>query len=90
MLARVGGDEFVVLTIGADDQAMKLILERLDAAIARANRAAQRPYTLSISIGVIACDVDSGTSLDPMIKDADRRMYLAKGGKRRDDARKLP
>ena len=37
----------------------------------------------SLSIGVIACDVESGASLDKMIEEADRRMYQAKGEKRR-------
>ena len=88
VLARIGGDEFVVLTIGADDKAMEIILQRLFAAVASANQEAQRPYALSLSIGVIACDVESGASLDQMIEEADRRMYLAKGEKRRGDRHK--
>lgn len=85
VLARVGGDEFVVLTIGADDQAMERILERLFAAVAKANRDARRPYALSLSVGVIACEVESDATLDQMIEEADRRMYQAKGEKRRAD-----
>ena len=90
VLARVGGDEFVVLTIGADDKAMELIQERLFAAVAKANREAQHPYALSLSLGVVACDIESGATLDQMIEEADRRMYLAKGEKRRADRHKTP
>jgi len=90
VLARVGGDEFVVLTIGADDQAMKLIQERLFAAVAKANREAQHPYALSLSLGVVTCDLESGATLDQMIEEADRRMYQAKGDKRRADRHKTP
>jgi diguanylate cyclase (GGDEF)-like protein/PAS domain S-box-containing protein len=90
VLARVGGDEFVVLTIGADDQAMKLIQERLFAAVAKANREAQHPYALSLSLGVVVCDLESGASLDQMIEEADRRMYQVKGEKRRADRHKTP
>ena len=90
VLARVGGDEFVVLTIGADDHAMERILERLFAAVAKANREAQRPYALSLSLGVVACDVESGATLDQMIEEADRRMYQAKGEKRRADRHNPP
>ena len=85
VLARLGGDEFVVLAIGADDQTMERIQERLVAAVGKTNRQAQRPYALSLSLGVVACDVESGTTLDQMIEEADRRMYLAKGQKRRAD-----
>ena len=90
VLARVGGDEFVVLTIGADNQAMKLIQERLFAAVAKANREAQHPYALSLSLGVVACDIESGATLDQMIEEADRRMYQAKGEKRRADRHNPP
>lgn len=90
VLARVGGDEFVVLTIGADDHAMQLIQERLFAAVAKANREAQHPYALSLSLGVVTCDLESGASLDQMIEEADRRMYQVKGEKRRADRHKIP
>ena len=90
VLARVGGDEFVVLTIGADENAMNLIRERLFAAVAKANREAQRPYALSLSLGVVVCDVESGATLDQMIEEADRRMYQDKGNKRRVDSRDAP
>ena len=90
VLARIGGDEFVVLTIGADDKAMEIILQRLSAAVAKANQEAQRPYALSLSIGVITCDVESGASLDKMIEEADQRMYQAKGEKRRTNRDKNP
>lgn len=83
VLARIGGDEFIVLTIGADEQAMQLILERLSTAVAKANQTNQRPYTLSISIGVVACALESGVNLEQMIEEADRRMYKIKGEKRR-------
>ena len=83
VLSRIGGDEFIVLIIGADEQAVQLILERLSAAVAKANQTNQRPYTLSISIGVVACTLESGMRLEQMIEEADRRMYKIKGEKRR-------
>lgn len=83
VLARLGGDEFVVLIIGADEAATQLILERLSSAVARANQTNQRPYTLSISIGVVACTLEPGANLEQMIEEADRRMYKIKGEKRR-------
>lgn len=88
VLARIGGDEFVVLTIGADDKAMKIIRERLFATVAKANQEAQRPYALSLSLGVVTCDATADTTLDQMIEEADRRMYLSKGEKRRAERHK--
>lgn len=85
LLARVGGDEFLVLAIGADDKTMEHIRERLFAAVIKHNLEAQRPYALSLSLGMVACDVESGASLDLMIEEADRRMYQAKAEKRRAD-----
>jgi len=82
VLARVGGDEFLVLAVDADDKTMERIQERLFASLAKANQEAHRPYALSLSLGVVACDVESGTTLDQMIEEADRRMYEAKGQKR--------
>ena len=52
---------------------------------AKINLETQRPYALSLSLGVVACDVESDATLDQMIEEADRRMYQAKGEKRRAD-----
>ena len=84
LLARVGGDEFLVLAVGADDKTMERVQERLFAAVIKHNLEAQRPYALSLSLGMVACDVESGF-LDQMIEEADRRMYQAKAEKRRAD-----
>ena len=89
VLARLGGDEFVVLAVGADDKTMQRLQERLFAALAKTNRETQHPYALSLSLGVVACDVESGATLDEMIEQADQRMYQAKGEKRRADRRDL-
>ena len=90
VLARLGGDEFVVLAVGADEKTMQRLQERLFAAVAKTNRETQRPYALSLSLGVVACDVESGATLDQMIEQADQRMYLAKGEKRRASRPDLP
>ena len=90
VLARIGGDEFVVLAIGADEKTMQRLQERLFAAVAKTNREPQQPYALSLSLGVVACDVESGATLDQMIEQADQRMYLAKGEKRRASRPDLP
>ena len=90
VLARIGGDEFVVLAVGADEKTMQRLQQRLMAAVAATNQQTQHPYALSLSLGIVACDVESSTTLDEMIEQADQRMYLAKGEKRRADRRDLP
>lgn len=87
LLARVGGDEFLVLAVDADNKTMERIQKRLFAAMIKHNLEAQSPYALSLSLGVVACNVESGATLDQMIEEADRRMYQAKGEKRRADRR---
>jgi GGDEF domain-containing protein len=38
----------------------------------------ERPYRLSISVGAVRCDPDSGTTLLDYVQQADRAMYLHK------------
>ena len=82
LVARVGGDEFLVLAVDADDKTMERIQNRLFAAVIKHNLEAQRPYALSLTLGVVGCDVESDVTLDQMIEEADRRMYEAKFEKR--------
>lgn len=88
VLARIGGDEFAALAVGADDAAMAVITDRLLDAIGAVNREGRRPYALSISIGTVPCRCtgDHPTTLDDLLKQADERMYHAKGLKRRGGA----
>lgn len=76
--ARVGGDEFVVLVVDDGDDSAESMLQRLRKEVDRRNSAPDRCYTLSISIGAGRYEASHGFNIQQLIKEADRRMYLAK------------
>jgi len=82
IIARLGGDEFVLLAgVGADESAESL-MDRLQQKIALANAQRNRPYDLSISIGVAHYDPDEACTIEELMGRADRVMYEEKRKKR--------
>ncbi|MCF4164177.1 diguanylate cyclase [Zavarzinia compransoris] len=83
-VARIGGDEFVVvLPLAGEDLGVIELAERIRAALDRPFRISDRDVHISASIGIAAT---SGEQRDPqqVIKRADAAMYMAKsaGGNR--------
>lgn len=76
VVARIGGDEFVVLAAGAYDR-VEHILDRLDRNIAEYNIVETDKSDLSYSVGYAEMPGD-GVDLDDVIALADRRMYQHK------------
>ncbi len=82
IIARLGGDEFVLLAgVGADESAESL-MDRLQQKIALANAQRNRPYDLSISIGVAHYDPDEACTIEELMGRADLVMYEEKRKKR--------
>lgn len=82
IIARIGGDEFVVLALGPTTSAADFMVARLRKQIDDWNRTWGRPYTLSLSIGVVACDPQHGRSIEELIMCADAEMYRDKRARR--------
>ena len=82
LVARIGGDEFVVML--SRDSALEGndIVERLEEAIARRNDEPDRPYTLDFSIGTALFDPADPVTVDELITRADADMYQVKRAKR--------
>lgn len=78
VVARWGGDEFVVLTIGAKGESPKVVAERIGERMDEYNAESGLPYTVACSIGVAPIDHDDGRSLEEMIAAADEAMYAEK------------
>ncbi len=82
LVARWGGDEFVILAIGSPEENSEKLVERIEAAIHDFNRTSDKPYTLACSIGVSAVDVTSPEAFEAFLHEADLRMYEEKKRKK--------
>lgn len=77
-LARIGGDEFVVVLVELEDALdYKLVLNRLLAAASEPTNIQQHILRVSASIGVTLYPQDKADA-DQLIRHADQAMYLAK------------
>jgi len=80
IVARIGGDEFICLSVDTSPAEIAASLTRLQHNITEANRT-PRPYKLSLSIGAAVFDPASPSDLDTLLAEADRQMYTAKKAK---------
>ncbi|MEP6692252.1 MAG: PAS domain S-box protein [Gemmatimonadaceae bacterium] len=78
VLARIGGDEFVVLVLNKTDETQEAVLARLRSRLAIANAMALRTYELSLSIGIAKFDPASPKSLEELMSEADVELYAEK------------
>jgi predicted signal transduction protein with EAL and GGDEF domain len=76
-MARMGGDEFVVLAAGADQVAAALIAERLLATLNEPLAAMGHQFSLAASVGIVLYPLD-GKTADDLLQHADVAMYRAK------------
>lgn len=85
LAARWGGDEFVILLIGPNEEKSKLTIERIRKKIEFYNETSGKPYQLAFSVGVADFDIKSDRTLEDQIAEADEAMYADK--RRRKQAR---
>jgi two-component system cell cycle response regulator len=78
IIARIGGDEFVVAPIGTTAGRIKAVTARLDKNIERHNATEGRPYKLSLSFGVAHCGPGNVCSIDELLARAEKMMYERK------------
>ena len=77
IIARFGGDEFVVLALDCGDMRDTLI-ERVMSALAADNARAARPYSLSLSMGTARFDPFARVPIDQLMAEADVKLYEEK------------
>jgi len=82
IIARIGGDEFVVLPVGTTDDSVHLIGERLGRALELHNNRPGTKYGISLSWGAAYFDPASPCSVDELLVEADKAMYEMKKGKK--------
>jgi diguanylate cyclase (GGDEF)-like protein/putative nucleotidyltransferase with HDIG domain len=76
-VARMGGDEFVMLISGGDDEALERKVEAMRAVVRNAGEITPEPSSLSLSVGVAHYPAD-GADAEELLAEADRRMYKSK------------
>ncbi|MBC8210458.1 MAG: diguanylate cyclase [Gammaproteobacteria bacterium] len=79
IICRLGGDEFAVLVV-AEKQALDetAFITRFQQHLDSANDAAQRPYKLSISVGIVQYDHQHPSSVEELLSKGDTLMYQHK------------
>jgi diguanylate cyclase (GGDEF)-like protein len=82
VIARMGGDEFAVLTIDATESGIAAIQTRLQSNVDTYNLVSVRGYALSFSLGVIQVDLDSTLTVETLLSQADKAMYEHKHSKK--------
>lgn len=91
ILARLSGDEFAALILGASESAEPVIRAKLQKAVEELNSRDDRPYALSFSVGVALCDPRKQVPVTDLLKQADMLMYAEKrkhkGARRRSTGR---
>jgi diguanylate cyclase (GGDEF)-like protein len=82
-VARMGGDEFVVLADSKEPIKVDELVNRIETSIEKLNGSGQRPYRLSLSIGRSVYDPEAGGTGAIFLAILDSDMYSRKGRKRR-------
>jgi diguanylate cyclase (GGDEF)-like protein len=78
IIARIGGDEFAVITLDTDWNDVEVLCTRLQANLAAFNASVDHGYQLSLSFGVSHRDARYPCSADELLVLADKAMYEQK------------
>ncbi|NWF75335.1 MAG: diguanylate cyclase [Nitrospirae bacterium] len=78
IIARIGGDEFVVAPIWTSGDSIEVILSRFYYALENFNLQKARKYKLLLSTGTAFFDPVSPCSIDELLNQADKSMYKSK------------
>ena len=81
IIARIGGDEFVVLTLHDSVSDNKKLINRLQQNLEKLNKAKAQQYSLSLSLGVVNSTPKEPVSLLELVSLADQQMYQQKSRK---------
>jgi diguanylate cyclase (GGDEF)-like protein len=78
IIARIGGDEFVVLAVDASKESAEIIVNRIQAALDALNSAGGDSYHLAISLGFASYNPEAPSMVSELIAQADIQMYQQK------------
>jgi diguanylate cyclase (GGDEF)-like protein/PAS domain S-box-containing protein len=78
IVARIGGDEFLIFPVGSCDDDVDTIRKRLQQVLNNYNEQSELKYKISLSIGIACYDPEHPCSIDELLDQADRFMYEEK------------
>ncbi|MBP7401455.1 MAG: GGDEF domain-containing protein, partial [Clostridia bacterium] len=78
VVARMGGDEFVVLAKNVSEEHVPKIRERIETLLLEHDKNSGKPYRLDISLGFSSHRPVKPVSLEELLHDADLRLYQEK------------
>jgi diguanylate cyclase (GGDEF)-like protein len=80
VLARYGGEEFIIMAFDCNEHAAWILAERMRLHIERTPFSGKNgdPFHITASFGVVACAAKELSSIERLIVESDRALYLAK------------
>jgi diguanylate cyclase (GGDEF)-like protein len=88
VIARVGGDEFVILAVDPNELSADMLTHRLREKCVERNHSASQDFGLFLSVGSAYYDPQNPCSIEGLMERADRVMYRRKREKRGDTQKK--
>jgi two-component system cell cycle response regulator len=83
IIARVGGDEFAVLSIGGTLNSAEMMMQRLEVSLEQHRKLVERPFELRMSVGAHALHAKQCRDFEELIAGADKAMYSQKRRRKR-------
>lgn len=78
IVARMGGDEFVMLAMNCNELSAEKLITRLEKALNNHDLQRKRPYPFSMSLGISCFDPQKSCSIEALLTRADKMMYYNK------------
>jgi len=78
IVARIGGDEFVILCLNSFEGLAENLITRFGKALNDYQLQSDRSYNLSLSLGIVSFNPQRPYSLDDLLAQADKTMYVNK------------
>jgi diguanylate cyclase (GGDEF)-like protein/PAS domain S-box-containing protein len=82
IIARIGGDEFIVIPVGTIGDDIEKITERLEKRLEVYNSEIKHKYKLSLSMGIAFYDPEHPCSVEELLNQGDKQMYKHKQAKK--------
>lgn len=82
IIARIGGDEFVILALNSLETSAEKLINRFDQVLNDHHLQTKRSYKLSMSLGMACFDPQNPCSIEVLLAEADKLMYANKQTKR--------